>query len=173
VDKTCEECLNPFEAKRATARFCSTTCRVRHHRKQGPRLPADVKRAAAAATIRAAKAEAGQAVDTEETHETSPAEEASAPADSPEGPRARRVTVESTVLAELERADKVATVLGQAALVLARRLDLPSMDTGSAIAALVKQLETTLAAALADAKEDNDELEELRRRREARMAAGQ
>ena len=177
MDKTCAECLEPFEAKRATARFCGTTCRVRHHRKQGPKLPAEVKKAAAAATVRAAAAEAaGHPEEHEESAEhdgsTEATEEAAAPPDSSEGP-GHRVTVESAVRAELERSGKVATVLGQAALVLARRLDLPAMDTGSAIAALVKQLETTLAAALADGPQESDELEELRRRREARMAANQ
>ena len=172
MDKTCQECNEPFEAKRPSARFCSTTCRVRHHRKKGPRLPADVKRAAAAATIRAAKAEAGQTADHEEEHEAEATEEASASSDPPAPARAR-ITVESTVYDELERAGKVATVLGQSALVLARRLDLPTMDTGSAVAALVKQLETTLAAAIGATADDDDELAKLRERRQARMAANE
>lgn len=30
--KKCEYCGREFEAKRSTARFCSATCRSRHHR---------------------------------------------------------------------------------------------------------------------------------------------
>lgn len=173
MEITCTECNGPFEAKRATAKFCSPKCRVRHHRKQGPTLPAAVKKAAAAATVRAALADHQHDEENGEHGTTDGAtEEAAETTTPPEGP-SPRITVESTVYAELVKADKVATVLGQSALVLARRLDVPTIDTGSAVAALVKQLETTLAAALAGATEESDELEELRKRREARMAANQ
>ena len=37
--------------------------------------------------------------------------------------------------------------MGQAALVLARRLDDPGLDTGSAVAAVARQLEAVLATA--------------------------
>jgi len=32
MEKTCIQCGQPFEATRSTARFCSTSCRVAHHR---------------------------------------------------------------------------------------------------------------------------------------------
>ncbi|MEV4902365.1 hypothetical protein AB0K08_13610 [Citricoccus sp. NPDC055426] len=160
MEVTCAECDEPFEAKRRTARFCSDKCRVRHHRKKGPKLPAAVKKAAAAATARAALAD-----DVPDfMPENIPDEENEEPVEE---------TVEATVRAELVKAGKHRTVMGQAALVLARRLDLPTMDTGSAVAALVKQLEATLETALAGAEEEEDELEKMRRRREEKLAANQ
>lgn len=36
----CEECGKQFEARRSTARFCSSRCRVRHHRAKEPIMPA-------------------------------------------------------------------------------------------------------------------------------------
>lgn len=160
MEVTCAECNEPFEAKRRTARFCSDKCRVRHHRKKGPKLPVAVKKAAAAATARAALDDA----DHDEPLPTEPPEEDEGPVEE---------SVQATVRAELVKAGKHRTVMGQSALVLARRLDLPAMDTGSAVAALVKQLEATLDAALAGAEEEEDELEQMRRRREEKLAANQ
>ncbi|MFB2571381.1 hypothetical protein [Micrococcus sp. IITD107] len=157
MEVACAECHEPFEAKRSTARYCSDRCRVRAHRKKGPRMPSPVKKAAAQATARAALA------DTNEASTPPPVEDEEAPV---------LDTVEATVRAELVKAGKQGTVLGQAALVLARRLDIPSLDTGSAIAALVKQLAATLDAALADAEEDVDELEMMRRRKQEKLASG-
>ena len=157
VEVACAECHEPFEAKRSTARYCSDRCRVRAHRKKGPRMPSPVNKAAAQATARAALA------NSDVSAAPPPIEDEDAPV---------LDTVEATVRAELAKAGKQGTVLGQAALVLARRLDLPSLDTGSAIAALVKQLAATLDAALADAEEDVDELELMRRRRQEKLASG-
>ena len=120
-------------------------------------MPSPVKKAAAQATARAALA------DSDVSAAPPPIEDEDAPV---------LDTVEATVRAELAKAGKQGTVLGQAALVLARRLDLPSLDTGSAIAALVKQLAATLDAALADAEEDVDELEMMRRRKQEKLASG-
>lgn len=50
-------------------------------------------------------------------------------------------------LQTLTDADRALTPLGAAALTLARRLDSPGADTGSAIAAVARQLEATLTAA--------------------------
>jgi hypothetical protein len=36
VRKQCAACAEGFEAKRATARFCSARCRMRAHRQPGP-----------------------------------------------------------------------------------------------------------------------------------------
>lgn len=142
----CADCGEPFEAKRASARFCSSKCRVRHHRKKGPKLPPVVKEAWA-------DVQEGRIVDADES------------ADQP-------TTVLEAVTQELAEAGKLHTVQGQSALVLARRLDHHALDTGSAVAALVKQLQHTLEAALADAGGEVDELEEMRRRRAEKLAAG-
>lgn len=56
-------------------------------------------------------------------------------------------TVESATLAALTEAGRADHPLGAAALALARRVDSPGLDTGSALAAVVRQLEATLAAA--------------------------
>ena len=37
--KICDECGEPFEAKRSTARFCSSKCRKRSHRRMQPLVP--------------------------------------------------------------------------------------------------------------------------------------
>jgi hypothetical protein len=76
--------------------------------------------------------------------------------------------VAEAVRQELEAAGKLSTSIGQAALVLARRLDDPQDDTGSSSAALSKQLRTLMAEALEDMKIPNDPLDELRARRERR-----
>lgn len=55
--------------------------------------------------------------------------------------------VESTTRQALTDASRLDTPLGQACLVLARRLDSPGLDTGSAVAAVAKQLEAMLASA--------------------------
>lgn len=56
--------------------------------------------------------------------------------------------VERTTRAALASADRVETPMGQACLALARRIDAPGMDTGSALAALVARLDSSLAVAL-------------------------
>lgn len=81
--------------------------------------------------------------------------------------------VELAVRGDLEAADRLETPLGQAALTLARRLDNPGLDTGSAMAAVAKQLEAVLASATKGAAKATapellqDELSERRRSRGA------
>ena len=42
AEKTCEQCGRVFEAKRSTARFCSSSCRIKAHRAKVPIMPAVV-----------------------------------------------------------------------------------------------------------------------------------
>jgi len=70
---------------------------------------------------------------------------------------------------ELEAADRLDTVLGQAALVLARRIESP-METGASIASMTKQLRETLADALKGAQQVADPLDEIRARRDSKRA---
>lgn len=56
-------------------------------------------------------------------------------------------SVESATREALSAAGRLTTPMGQAALVLARRLDDPGLDTGSAVAAVARQLEAVLATA--------------------------
>jgi len=70
---------------------------------------------------------------------------------------------------ELEAADRLDTVLGQAALVLARRIESP-METGASIASMTKQLRETMADALKGAQQVADPLDEIRARRDSKRA---
>jgi hypothetical protein len=54
----------------------------------------------------------------------------------------------AATLRSLTEASRHDTPLGAAALALARRIDSPGLDTGSALASLVGRLETTLATAM-------------------------
>jgi hypothetical protein len=72
---------------------------------------------------------------------------------------------------ELEAADRLSTSLGAKALALAARID-SGQDTGSALAALVKQHDATMAEAVKGAQVAASPLDELRRRRDAKRAAG-
>ena len=72
-------------------------------------------------------------------------------------------------MAELVVADRVASSLGQAALLMARRLDMTSADTGSSVAALAREQRATLALALESATNVLDPADQLRLRREARI----
>lgn len=55
--------------------------------------------------------------------------------------------VEVATIRELELAERLDSALGQACVTLARRLDSPGVDTGSAVAAVAGRLESMLAAA--------------------------
>ncbi len=97
-------------------------------------------------------------------------------------PAARRVTVladlpatgeslASATAAELDRAGVSSTALGQAALLLARRID-DGQDGGSAIASLVKQWQDTMGRATAGVEPQTvSTLDQLRMRRDARRHA--
>lgn len=69
--------------------------------------------------------------------------------------------VELALLTELKTAERDGTTLGQAALSLARRVDV-GRDTGAGLAALVKQLEATAKAATADVKSAASPLDRMR-----------
>lgn len=69
--------------------------------------------------------------------------------------------LEAAAIAELEEAKRLDTVLGQSALALASRIE-AGQDTGAGLASLVKQLQTTIAAAVEGANQDADPVDELR-----------
>lgn len=71
---------------------------------------------------------------------------------------------------KLEDADRVHEPEGVAALALAHRLDNGGRDTGSALASVARELRATLEVALKGANVAADPLDELRARREARLA---
>jgi hypothetical protein len=80
--------------------------------------------------------------------------------------------VVAAVEAELAAAGRVDSSAGQSALALARRIDAGDAETGAGLAALVKQLGATLAAAVKDGRSRVSPLDELRTARERKRAAG-
>jgi hypothetical protein len=87
-------------------------------------------------------------------------------------PAAVAGAVEAATRKALEKAGRVDTPLGQAALLLARDLDVSRPGATAAKAAVVKQLAASLEGALAGAARAVDPLEELRQAREGARAAG-
>ncbi len=80
--------------------------------------------------------------------------------------------VADAVRIQLEEVDGLDSPLGAAALVLAERIDGAGghADTGSALASLVRELRTTLAAALDAAPDESNVIDDLIARRAARRA---
>ena len=77
--------------------------------------------------------------------------------------------VEAAVRGALEAAGRLSTPLGEVALVLAHRMDAPGGESGSALAAVAKQLTMTLATATSDAPPADDLLKDLRARRDRKL----
>jgi len=86
------------------------------------------------------------------------------PADEPVG-------LVAATLAELQAAGRADTALGQQALALAERVNNPR-DTGSAIAALSRELRAVMVEALKGVEVAADPLDELRARRDRIRSAG-
>lgn len=72
---------------------------------------------------------------------------------------------------ELESAGRLDTSLGQQAVALAARIEGPSPDTGSSVAALSKELRAVMEAATADVNDAADPIDELRAWRDRKRAA--
>lgn len=98
------------------------------------------------------------------------AADASAPAAPPA--RVGFGPVGEATAAELERAGRLETAAGRAVLALAGRIDAAHMETGTALAALVREHRAALAEAVRDAEVAADPLDELRARRERKSAGG-
>ena len=78
----------------------------------------------------------------------------------------------TATLNELAAASRESSSAGVASLILARRIDSASSETGAGLAALVKQHGTTLADALKGAAAETNPLDELRSRRERKLNTG-
>lgn len=83
----------------------------------------------------------------------------------------KRIGVFKAVSNELERAGKVETSLGQAALHLALLLENCQADTVSGVASLSKELRSVMAQALGGSAAAVDDLDELRGRRDRKRTA--
>ena len=86
----------------------------------------------------------------------------------PKAPRSSTGLLDAT-RKELTRAGQLSSHAGQAALLLAERIEFGE-NTGSAVAQMVRQLHDTMARALADQVAEADPLDELVARRERRRA---
>ena len=75
----------------------------------------------------------------------------------------------SSTSAQLEAAGRLGSPMGQAALVLAARIE-SGHEHGSAVAALTRELRSTLEAALDGVRPAADAVDELRLRREQRRS---
>ena len=126
-------CGATFEPKRSDGRFASTACRVRWNRAQ--------KKAPGGGTV----------VPLSKSPRAAKAIKASADA-------AAAASLEGGTVTEATRAqlgDLESSVLGQTAMVLARRLD-ADVDGGSAVATMVKQLNALMTSLPVDTGEDED-----------------
>lgn len=136
--RPCDVCGVSYEAKRPNSRFCSGTCRKRFSR--GVVTLPEVTESEIAPVTEGDMPAVATLVP---------------PSDLEVGP------VETALLAELMEVDRQATALGQAALALARRVDI-GRDTGAGLASLVKQLEATAKAATANVKSEASALDLMR-----------
>lgn len=142
----CTLCGDPFDAKRATARYCSERCKKRAQRAGLVVPPSGSSVAGSVDTVR--------------------------PDVSPDG------AVHAAVLAELEVLEKVDTVLGQTALILARQME-SGRDTGSSAAAVSRELDRLMVRIRGAEGAPRDQLAAVRRRRDEkrgrarRAAAGE
>ena len=78
----------------------------------------------------------------------------------------------TATLNELAAAGRTASASGQAALLLARRLDSQMTETGSSVAAMVREHRAALADALKGVRAEANPLDELRARRERKLDTG-
>lgn len=80
-------------------------------------------------------------------------------------------STEAATMLALGEVGKLGTPSGQAALVLARRIDVSHMDTGAGLASMVKRLQETVDQLVSEAPVDDDPVDELTRRREEKQRA--
>ena len=135
----CSACGITYAAKRASSRFCSERCK-----KRAQRAPA-----------------------TQQSGKRRQARPNAAVVPMPQ-PDLTAGVAEST-RRRLDEMGRLDTPLGQAAMALAHRLDDPRGDTGSAVAAMARQLQATLSAATADVRPAGDLLTELQARRDRKL----
>src|SRR5262249_19254135 len=80
--------------------------------------------------------------------------------------------LQTATLAELNTASPAGSASGKAALALARRIDASQAETGSSVAAMVREHRAALADALKGARAEVNPLDELRARRERKLDTG-
>lgn len=132
----CVKCGKGFAAKRATAQYCSAPCRVAAHRKRdGADTPAP------GGDVHLVSVPAG--------------DDLFALSDAAVDPG-----VVIALTDQLRAAGKLNTVVGQLAVILAKRLQESAGDTGAAVAALSRELDRLTAILLADVQAEPDAIDE-------------
>jgi hypothetical protein len=147
MQRSCQQCGRAYPAQRPTSKYCSSSCRGQ---------AAKDRKAGKSASPRSKPA--------------AQANQAQQPATAPPGGAG---DVVEAVQRELEAVGRADSALGRAALALAARVSGVSgqMETGSAYAALIRELRTTIEAAKQGASGAGDPIDELRERRERRRRA--
>jgi hypothetical protein len=131
MQRNCDYCGKPYEAKRKSSKYCSDTCRVKTSQHGGNVVtlpPAGEERSA-----------------------------------DPTG-------LVASITAELEQGGRLNTALGQQAVFLASRLAISPFDTS--LASMSRELREVMARALEGVAVADDPLDELKRRRELKLAGG-
>jgi len=140
VHRECALCGKAFNAKRATAKYCGSSCRAKRSIRN--------KRIA---SLGAAGEVAGRVGVVAPITNPSPGLPSS---------------VFNMTQQALVQAGKLASPQGATALIIAGRLDRSTIDTGAGIVALSRELDRLIANALnAVERETPDELDDLQRRR--------
>jgi hypothetical protein len=157
VRKQCDACDRPFEAKRASARFCSPACRKRN------------QRAAAKANLSVVKEGNATIVSVGDFDKLGSLKPSSAGESIGyvEGP------IEAATRRQVEGAGRLDTALGLAAIVAARRVDLVGpIESGAGFRALIEVHRSALAEAIKDAATGADPLDQIRAAAALKMIAG-
>jgi hypothetical protein len=157
TDRICEICSTTFAASRPSARYCGATCRKRAQRSgAGVAAPTPIK--AGLSLVAALTGASGPLA----AHSAAGRIDADAPRQL--GP------TETAVHAQLAPVDRLTSVAGVVALALAFRIDNGGRDTGSAIAALARQLDASLADAMRGVAVEADALDGIRSRARGRRS---
>jgi hypothetical protein len=147
VLRDCDQCGNPYVARRQSSRYCGSDCRVAAHR----------------------QAKRGDDVAPKPKPKPAP-EPVDAPVPPEPTPEPTPGAVRAATLAELERAGRVDTPAGQTALALAELIDAPPPLTWSSVAGWAREHRASLAEALRDVKPAaaRSTLDEIKARRDAK-----
>lgn len=141
MERNCDHCGRVYEAKSTRSKFC-----------------ADVECKRGRERARNRRRTSGATADV-------------VPIVLPTAPDADRGPLEQATFDQLVAAGREATAAGLNVLVLARRLDAGSRETGQALTALAKQHLAGLDKALEGAAVAGDAIDELRARREAKRVS--
>lgn len=155
MQKQCKSCSRDYAAKRDTSQYCSDRCR-----KRAQRSPAN------APTVLAV-------VDLDSMRERG---ETFRPAGDQGADDATGYGVgmlEAATRRQVEEAGRLDTALGVAAVIAARRLDvIGEGETGSGVKALLDAHRAALAAAVANAAQEDNPLAKIRAAAALKMVAG-